>query len=406
MNLGSSVVDAIFSRHGVPGPWEPLPSLGLANRIFATHDVVLRVATDHLDGVADARTESVAAPVARAAGILTPRLIAFDDARTLVDRPFSLWERVHGDTLGLATLTRGQRADVWRSVGSELAKLHLRVRECADPHGFLDQPARDQHVGGILKRLLGAGRVDRDTARRIELMAEELWPRVTEVLETRFIHGDIHAMNVMCSSKGELLAIIDWGDPAATSSGHPIHPVTRFIQSRGEQERRLAMIRRALWLLGTMVGGEMLARTDWGLVRVSCRRCGHRGPPRATIQTLRLTSRWGWLQTMRHLLDGYFFFRVRGSDVFQAPNSSIDGRILHDEYWEGTSARWGQMEVPTCPKCGHFPMCSPRAFRSQPAGAGSENPPAAESGESTAGGPREQTTARSLPPLPPLPPRS
>ncbi|TVR02674.1 MAG: hypothetical protein EA403_08080 [Spirochaetaceae bacterium] len=33
-----------------------------------------------------------------------------------------------------------------------------------------------------------------------------------DVIETRFIHGDIHPMNVMCSSAGELLAIIDWGD--------------------------------------------------------------------------------------------------------------------------------------------------------------------------------------------------
>lgn len=83
----------------MPGPWVALPSTGLANRIFATPDVVLRVGTDHPDGLVDARTESVAAPVARAAGILTPRLIAFDDTRTLVERPFSLWERVHGEPL-------------------------------------------------------------------------------------------------------------------------------------------------------------------------------------------------------------------------------------------------------------------------------------------------------------------
>ena len=57
MNLDSGTVDAMFARHGVPGPWEPLPSLGLADRIFATRDVVLRVATDHPDGVADARTD-------------------------------------------------------------------------------------------------------------------------------------------------------------------------------------------------------------------------------------------------------------------------------------------------------------------------------------------------------------
>ena len=212
MNLSSSMVDAMFARHGVSGPWEPLPSLGLANRIFATCDVVLRVATDHPDGVVDARTESVAAPVARAAGILTPQLIAFDDTRTLVDRPFSLWERVHGETLGLTKLARHQMADVWRGVGRELARLHLRVRECADPDGYLDQPVRDQDIGAVVKRLVDAGRVDIGMARRIERLTEELRPRVADVIETRFIHDDVHPMNVMCSSSGELLAIIDWGD--------------------------------------------------------------------------------------------------------------------------------------------------------------------------------------------------
>lgn len=211
MNLAPSVIDAMFARHGVSGPWEPLPSLGLANRIFATRDVVLRVATDHPDGVVDARTESVAAPVARAAGILTPRLIAFDDTCRLVDRPFSLWERVHGETLGLTKLARHQVANVWRGVGRELARLHL-VRECADPDGYLDQPARDQDISAVVKRLVDAGRVDINVARRIERMVEELLPHIAERIETRFIHDDVHPMNVMCSSSGELLAIIDWGD--------------------------------------------------------------------------------------------------------------------------------------------------------------------------------------------------
>jgi aminoglycoside phosphotransferase (APT) family kinase protein len=235
MNLGPTVVDAILAQYGIPGPWTPLPALGVANRIFATSDVVLRVATDHPDGIADARTESVAAPVASAAGILTPRMIAFDDTRTVVDRPFSLWERVHGETLGFATLTRRQVADVWRGVGSELAKLHLRVRECADPNGFLDQPARDQDIGGILKRLLNEGRLDIDTTRRVERMAEELRPRVAEVYELRFIHDDIHPMNVMCSPDGELMGILDWGDagwgdPALDFAAIPADDVSYALQ--------------------------------------------------------------------------------------------------------------------------------------------------------------------------------
>jgi aminoglycoside phosphotransferase (APT) family kinase protein len=30
--------------------------------------------------------------------------------------------------------------------------------------------------------------------------------------DVRFIHNDIHDMNVLCSPAGDLLAIIDWGD--------------------------------------------------------------------------------------------------------------------------------------------------------------------------------------------------
>jgi len=67
-----------------------LETTGLANRIYATEEVVLRVATDHPEAIPDALTESVAAPAGRHAGILTPELLAFDDSRTIVDRPFSL----------------------------------------------------------------------------------------------------------------------------------------------------------------------------------------------------------------------------------------------------------------------------------------------------------------------------
>jgi Ser/Thr protein kinase RdoA (MazF antagonist) len=136
MSFEPALVDAMFASYGVEGPWETLPATGLANHVFATREVVLRVATDHRDGVCDARTESVAAPVARAAGIRTPRLLAFDDTRALVDRPFSLWERVRGETLGLANLSESATARAWHSVGRELGRLHLSVRACPDPNGW------------------------------------------------------------------------------------------------------------------------------------------------------------------------------------------------------------------------------------------------------------------------------
>ena len=66
--LRPDLIAAMFSAYGVRGAWQPLTSTGVANWIYATDDVVLRVATDHRDGVSDARTESVAAPAANEQG--------------------------------------------------------------------------------------------------------------------------------------------------------------------------------------------------------------------------------------------------------------------------------------------------------------------------------------------------
>ena len=213
MTSAPTLVDSILAGYGIRGPWIPLPATGVANRIYATHDVVLRIATDHADAVDDARTESVAAPVARAAGIRTPRLIAFDDSRALVDRPFSLWERVHGETLGLIGLRPSQLAETWYAVGAELARLHLGVTECPDPNGYLDTPGRPLDLASQLGRMRDDGRIDRATAHVVESLIDELVPHqgMPEV-NRYFLHDDIHAMNVMCTPAGELLALIDWGD--------------------------------------------------------------------------------------------------------------------------------------------------------------------------------------------------
>lgn len=235
-----ALVDAMFEQHGVPGPWEVLPATGLANHIFATRDVVLRVATDHRDGISDALTESVAAPVARAAGILTPGLIAFDDTRTLVDRPFSLWERVHGETLGLADLSNFAMARVWRGVGRELARLHVRVRECPDPNDYLDEPARQLDLRRAMRRLVESGTLDIDMARRVEAFAEELASGAADSIGFRFIHDDVSPMNIMCTTAGELLAIIDWGDagwgdPALDFAAMPLVAVPAALAGHEEE---------------------------------------------------------------------------------------------------------------------------------------------------------------------------
>ena len=205
-------VDKILSHHGICGPWAPLHATGLANRIYATADVVLRVATDHPEAIEDARTESIAAPVARAAGILVPRLIAFDDSRSLLDRPYSLWERIHGETVGMVSSDVPVRGGTWHQVGRQLAQLHDRVRECHDPNGWLDRPGRAVDLSDRVDNLLDGGHLKPAVAAEIRRWIDVLEPQISASTPTRFLHHDLHAMNLMCSGDGTLLAIIDWGD--------------------------------------------------------------------------------------------------------------------------------------------------------------------------------------------------
>jgi aminoglycoside phosphotransferase (APT) family kinase protein len=212
VGIAADPVDDILSHHGIQGSWETLTVTGVANRIYATSDVVLRIATDHPEAVEDARTESVAAPIARAAGVSVPQLLAFDDSRTLVDRPYSIWERIHGETLGLLPPDARFRRKTWREVGQQLAVLHSRARECPDPHGWLDHPDREVDLADRVARLMSAGQIDAATAYEIERWIEALQPTIVVTAQPCLLHNDVHEMNLMCNHAGSLLAIIDWGD--------------------------------------------------------------------------------------------------------------------------------------------------------------------------------------------------
>lgn len=247
-------VDAILEAHGIRGPWERLLDTGVANRIYATREVVLRVATDHEDAVVDAYTESVAAPVARQAGVKTPALLVFDDSRQLVARPYSLWERVHGETFGLASLGEVERRGVWREVGAQLAHLHATVRECADPQGYLDEPGRELDWEAVMGDgdALGALGVEEQGAVRSLFASLEPWVRATTV-EPCFLHNDLHDRNVMCGKEGGLLALLDWGDagwgdPVLDFAAVPLEDLEPVLEGYGNRERMgPAWAARAVW---------------------------------------------------------------------------------------------------------------------------------------------------------------
>jgi aminoglycoside phosphotransferase (APT) family kinase protein len=208
----TDLVDEILKRYRFAGPWTELTNTGVVNRVYATREVVVRIATDHPDGVRDARTESIAAPAARAVGVMTPRLIVFDDSRELIDRPFSIWERVDGETLGLLAAESTPRKDTWASVGRQLAILHTRLKSCPDPDGYLDEHPRRYDLRDLLDALLSRQRIDKRLASRTRALIEEMDPFVRTQGADCFLHNDLQPMNIMCTAQGELLAIIDWGD--------------------------------------------------------------------------------------------------------------------------------------------------------------------------------------------------
>lgn len=108
------------------------------------------------------------------------------------------------------------------------------------------------------------------------------------------------------------------------------------------------MIRRvisALSIVGTAIGiGEKLTDNELGLVRLTCRKCNQKSTPKATAARLRLTSRWGWIHILRRITDVLSL----GDD---------DGEL------EIAGKHWSQMDVPTCPMCGHYPMKSRRGWK-------------------------------------------
>jgi aminoglycoside phosphotransferase (APT) family kinase protein len=246
-------VDEILTHHGCQGPWQQLPATGVANRIYATQELVLRIAVEGEEALKDARTESVAAPVARAAGVLVPRLVAFDDSGAIVDRPYSLWERIHGETLGLFASDPTLCPQTWQAVGRQLALLHSRVQECPDPNKWLDHPERDMDLEPRIAALAAASVIDRGRALELERATKALRPAVDGLLPERFLHNDVHVMNIMCSRNDVLLALIDWGDggwgdPALELAAVPQSVVPLVLQGyRSESQLDEAAEARILW---------------------------------------------------------------------------------------------------------------------------------------------------------------
>jgi aminoglycoside phosphotransferase (APT) family kinase protein len=128
-----------------------------------------------------------------------------------VDFPFTIYERIHGETLGLLD----EPADAhhaWIGLGRDMAKLHDRVTRVDDPFNRLDQPGRVD-LRHELEALASAGVLIRSHARWFERWLAKLEPVALAPVTPRFLHNDLQDTNIMVSHDSlDYLAMIDWGD--------------------------------------------------------------------------------------------------------------------------------------------------------------------------------------------------
>jgi aminoglycoside phosphotransferase (APT) family kinase protein len=238
--FSDNLLYAIAERHAVAGAAiSRLPEIGIFNAIYAlgTH-LILRIPRNHPAFTEALRKEALAVPAARAAGVRTPELIAFDASLDLLPVPYTIYERVHGETLGLLDHEPGDSPAAWRELGRDLALLHthvmaqgpiaeVEVEGLPDPRPWLDQIAQEGYFTAMEARWL-LGWLDR------------LAPAALASMPRCFLHGDIQTTNMLVRAGSlEYLAVIDWGsagwgDPAWDFAGVPLRAVPLMLQGYRE----------------------------------------------------------------------------------------------------------------------------------------------------------------------------
>jgi aminoglycoside phosphotransferase (APT) family kinase protein len=244
---------AVARRHGATEV-VPLPATGIFNALYAIGDgLILRVPRDHPDFLAALAKEPVAVPYARAAKVRTPELIEYDGSRTLLPVPYTMYERVRGETFGLLPGDPVDSPEVWREVGVDLARLH----RAADPDSAVAGLACEELPdGGLLAdRLAERGLLGAVDARWLRRWLDRLDDVAGEAPGT-FVHGDVQSTNVMLVD-GSYAALLDWGacgwgEPAHDFAGMPLRAVPAMLagyRSAGgtvDDPLRAAIVRRHL----------------------------------------------------------------------------------------------------------------------------------------------------------------
>lgn len=219
--VSDAAVSAISERHGlgVSGACA-LPSSGIINTVIALDNrFVLRVPRDHPEHIAQARTEAEAIPLAVAAGVRTPAIVAFDDSMEVLPVPFLVVELITGRDIESVTADPAELTDLWVEVGHDLGRLHAAV----DPARWPGTPPEAASMSNLVAgaphdaETLVQQRVDDGWLTYLEARWLLDWLGHLEVgrADPRWAaatHGDVQMSNILMDTRtGRYQGIVDWG---------------------------------------------------------------------------------------------------------------------------------------------------------------------------------------------------
>jgi len=242
VDLTSDILRAIADRHGldIAAGVERLPDAGIVNAIYRLGaDAILRVPRNHPGCIADCRAEAIAAPAARAAGVRTPRLLAFDDGLDIVPVPYTICERVPGQALERLGIEPDAAADIWRAVGRDLARLHAGVTVKGAVAGLPEMFWRED-PRTLLVRRAEEGWLTGLEVGWLTAWLDRLAPAALAPMPIRVLHGDVQWANVLVSPDPlRYEALLDWGcaslgDVACDFAGLPLRAVPHLLAGHRE----------------------------------------------------------------------------------------------------------------------------------------------------------------------------
>ncbi|MDT3395084.1 aminoglycoside phosphotransferase family protein [Streptomyces sp. B1866] len=245
---GGETLAAIAALHGAaPDRVRPLvpafPSGG-ANHVFALGDrLVLRIPRSRrfLPGLAK---EAAVIPAARAAGVRTPEVVAFDGTCSSVGVPYMVLARAPGADLAAADLPEEAADRVYHQVGRELARLHRLSPASPEAPGLRSAVPEDDEGGDprdLVARLLAEGWIDAGAARWLTGWFDRLSEHRPRDSPRVLTHGDIAPQNLVVSPRdASLTGIVDWGDaqwadPAAEFAKIPPTGVPAMLAGYGRE---------------------------------------------------------------------------------------------------------------------------------------------------------------------------